>query len=1131
MPHLRVRLLGDLQIDGCDPALLGRRQLRTLLKILALHHGRPVSTDRLVEYLWSDSPPNSATDQVSVLVSRLRNALGNERIQRSDAGYTLSLDWLDVDALDDYATESELRLAQGATGACRTAASAGLSLVRGPLLADEADPWWATAERSACEELVNRLRHTAAAATMAAGDWVEVIALARNMMDTDPYDEVALRFLMESLSRSGRTASALAEYASTRERLAEDLGIDPSPETEDLHTALLLGEGPTASVTREAPAMSELPGRVEALTELHGYLDVASHGSAQTVIVEGEAGIGKSRLLEVWSSQVESRGIQVVRIECTEIGRDLPLQPLFDVITELVRLFAAGEPTAVLGPEGSVLGPMIGFQPGPTGPASLAALTDPDAGQLLLLGAITGVLRRWAADEVRVLVLDDVQEADPATLRWLAQAARRLADNRILIVAARRLEDRSSLPGVGTITLGPLDISAVSAVVGQDRATDLLERSGGNPLFLTELATAHEGDELPESIRHSVEQRCLRAGAAGVTFRTAAVIGPEIDLDLLASVTDTRPGELLDHLEMGVQRRFLVEEGANFRFIHALIREALAASVGASRSAFIHRSVARTLGTRLDFDPLEVARHARLGGDLAEASAMLVVAARTAVIRFDQEGAMRLLDDAISLSDSPEARLERARLHSMAARHESADADVAAARALGAGPEALEVAAWSAHFERRFEDALRLADQGAREAVNDDVRTSCLALGGWVSLASGDLLGAQQRLEGAIGVTLVASGRMAESWLAWLRAYQGRPEETLQLATQEHGKGLAAYRFPNAYGLMASVMSLAMLGRAEDALTTNAVLKSEIERMGAPRWTPRPLNLEGWILRNLGESTKADELNHAALESAQSIGQAEPLANALLDLAAGRLLDHDLDAAEQLLDRAAMQLEVEHAFRWRHELRGRLLRSRLLLEGGDMETALGVARELTADTAAQGIPRYEVQSSLLVAMAEHRLGLEVSLNDVEAHLQFLGGVAGLESWWITADVAREFGEVRWTALAQSRVAQLHRHVRSFRRSARALRRTTTRLTSDPPGDHHHARAPSPNQRSSRLSGFPHDDSSDTSIQSGEPRRDVGQRESVRHENIRILDPGGGPNDLGVDMEQSSVCRGSRERGG
>ena len=109
-------------------------------------------------------------------------------------------------------------------------------------------------------------------------------------------------------------------------------------------------------------------------------------------------------------------------------------------------------------------------------------------------------------------------------------------------------------------------------------------------------------------------------GAAAATLRAAAVIGPEIDLDVLTVVTSSGTGELLDHLEEGLERRLLVEVGPAFVFAHSLIREALASTVGASRTALIHREAARALGSRPDADPLAVARHARLGGELAHAS-------------------------------------------------------------------------------------------------------------------------------------------------------------------------------------------------------------------------------------------------------------------------------------------------------------------------------------------------------------------------------------------------------------------------------------------------------------------------------------------------------------------------------
>ncbi|HEY6539039.1 MAG TPA: AAA family ATPase, partial [Candidatus Dormibacteraeota bacterium] len=679
----------------------------------------------------------------------------------------------------------------------------------------------------------------------------------------------------------------------------------------------------------EPPSAStgaELPGRAVPLRTLDALVDRAERGRCQIGVVEGEAGIGKSRLLQVWANRLSRRDVEILAVACDELGRALPLQPLLDAVEALVRRAGgAGAGAAeVLGPDIAVLGPLLGAQSEPAGDAQLAALTDPGAGQALLFAALFSVLRRQAERRPLVLVIDDVHLADTATTGWLGQAARRLADSRITIVCGRRAEEGVPLPGATTVALGPLGLEDAGLIVGPDRAPELHARSGGHPLFLVELAAAAADEELPATIREAVEERCARAGAAAATLRAAAVIGPEIDLDLLAAVGSDRPGQLLDHLEEGLARRFLVEEGQTLVFAHALIREALASTVSATRASFIHREAARALGARPGADPLAIARHARLGGELAHASTVLVTAARMAVLRFDGEEAMRLLDEAVALDDTAAARLERARVASMTSRYEQAGVDVEAARRGGAGPEAMEVSAWSAHLQRHFDEALAFADGGAREAVDPDLRTSCMALAGWVSLVSGDLGGAEVRLEEAIGKAPEASGTMAEAWLAWLRMNQGRPTETLRLVRPHTGTGLAAYRFPNAYGGMAATMALGMLGRADEALAALETLEADVARMGAHRWQARPLNLRGWIVRNLGELGQADELNRAAIEAARAQGLDEPLANGLLDLASGRLLADDFDGAGGLLGQAMPFTEIEHAFRWRHQLRGRL---------------------------------------------------------------------------------------------------------------------------------------------------------------------------------------------------------------
>jgi DNA-binding SARP family transcriptional activator len=1015
-----VRLFGTLEIEGMDAGRIGRRQVRSLLRMLALHAGQPLSVDTLADWMWGAEPPARANEQVGVLVSRLRSCVGPARVERTDAGYVLHADWVDVEALDEYATEGRRRLDDGALGAARAAAGAGLALLRGPLLADEPDAWWAEPARARADAMAGQLAEIGARAAMAAQDWAGAADLAQLAVLRRPHDEAILQVRMEALARTGRAAAALGAFADARTRLLEDLGVSPAPETEALHTAILHGRLPERA-PRAAP-LETLPGRASALAALDHLLDRAEQGEGRVCIVEGEAGIGKSAVLTAWRARATNRSATVVAVAATDVGSALPLQPLLDALDALLREASLGHDP--LGGDADLLGPLLASRHEPAPPAQLAMLTDHGTGRALLFAAIVSVLRRATARAPVVLLVDDVHLADSATLAWLAYADQRIRDAGVVIVAACRVEEGRTIPGVPVVELGPLDPDAAAQIVGPGRAAELHARSGGHPLFLVELAAADPTGLMPRSIRAAVEERCARAGAAAATLQAAAVMGPTVDLDLLASVTGTAAGTLLDHLEEGVRRRFLTEAGPTFEFRHQLVREALAATVSASRAAFVHRETVRALSARPLAEPMAVAHHARLGGDHALASEMLVHSARTAIQRFDPSEALVLLDEAVALGDTAAARLERARIRSMTGDYAGADDDVAAARRLGSRAEALEVAAWSAHFQRRFTDALRLADEGSAAAEDPDLRTSCRALGGWVSLVRGDLAGAAERLERAVGDPHAPSRPLAEAWLGWLMVNRGRPEETLRLVGSDGHDGLASYRYPTAYALMARSMGAAMLGRPDAALEAISALEDEVTRVGARRWEPRVHNLRGWVLRNLGAGEAADELTQAAIESARAAELAEPLANGLLDLASGRLLAGDLDAAAGLLEAEGVAGAVEHAFKWRTDLRRRLLQAQHLLATGLVEEAAALAQGVVDDAAALGALRYEVQADLVLAVALHRQGTSADPGRVEHRLEQLAHVAGLEAWWITADVARALDSPSWSGLARRRVAAL-----------------------------------------------------------------------------------------------------------
>ena len=298
MRSLAVRVLNDFGVDGIEPQSLGSRKARLTLHLLALAGGQVVTSSALMDALWGDTPPAKPDDQLAVLVSRLRSVLGRDRIEHRDHGYLLRCDWLDATELAGLTGEIDRRLHAGHVMGAAAAARVVLSLIHGdgpaPLPGE-----WAQLRRADLERLIRRARQIAAAALLDAGDWMAAADAAATALERDPYDEAALRVLLRAQVAGGRVAAALAAYASTRERLADELGTDPSPETEALQLAILRGElappGPAA-----VPVTLGLVGRDDEL----GYLDAVAlraRGGVEVVVIDGEAGIGKTTLLRTWA--------------------------------------------------------------------------------------------------------------------------------------------------------------------------------------------------------------------------------------------------------------------------------------------------------------------------------------------------------------------------------------------------------------------------------------------------------------------------------------------------------------------------------------------------------------------------------------------------------------------------------------------------------------------------------------------------------------------------------------------------------------------------------------------------------------------------------------------------------------
>jgi len=1023
---LAVRVLGDFGVDGIEPQAFGSRKARLALQLIALGGGQAVPAGVLIDALWDTAPPARPEDQLAVLMSRLRSVLGRERIEHRDQGYLLRCDWLDATELAVLTREVEARREAGHLTGAVAAARVALSLIRG----DGPQPppgEWAQLRQAELERLIGRARLVAATALLEAGDWMAAADAASAAAERDPYDEAALRVLLRAHVLGGRVAGALSIYASARERLADELGTDPSPETTALYTAILRGEVAVPArpgLTEAGPGSPGLVGREDELACLEAVAARARGGAAEVVVVEGEAGIGKTTLLRAWAGLRTAAGDTVLMASCGPLDRSMPLDALLTALAGLLRGLGPETAADILGADTALLAPLLNLAPGPRLPPMLA---DSMLGPAVLYSALVRALGRLAERAPLVVVADDAHLAGPALPDWLRFAQRE--NLAVTAVAAVRSGEGEPLPATASIHLGALGRDAAAELVGREltgrRVDELYARSKGHPLFLTELAQQAAGAELPASLVESVSARCDELGPAGLLLRTAAVIGPDLDVDLLAAVLGRPAVTLLDDAEQAVAKQFLVDQGGRFRFRHELVREALAASATAGRAALLHRQAGRVLDRRPGADPLIVAHHARLGGDLALASRALREASARAAERFDYAAAEALLDDAMRLDASPDGWLARARVRTLRGRYAEALADVD--RAGPAGPAALEVGAWAAYFGRDFAQAAQFAEDGALAADDPATRARCLAAGGRTHHAAGDLARAELMLGEAFSLAEGADRVAAAGWLGVLRAHQSRVEEALALL-RPAARGQIGVEHTSAtmHSLLFTGHAHALAGRPGQALDALTRYTTKVERRQVPRFAGRAVNFAGWVLRNLGACQEALDHHHEALEAGQGQGTADVTIAALEDLAEQCLETADPDGARARLAEASALLQGNLVFGWRLRLKHQLLTGRLALLAGDGEQALARARELEARSAALGVPRYTSVARLLAHRANHALGGPGDPGAVAADLDLLDGAAAIEAWWWTCDLAGDFAQPAWRDRAADRAARLAR---------------------------------------------------------------------------------------------------------
>ncbi|WP_040338055.1 ATP-binding protein, partial [Candidatus Blastococcus massiliensis] len=440
-----------------------------------------------------------------------------------------------------------------------------------------------------------------------------------------------------------------------------------------------------------------LVGRDEELARLLAHVDRAVAGRSSAVLLAGDAGVGKTRLLDELSSRAAASGLRVLTGHCVDLGDvGLPYLPFVD----LLRPVAADPGLAPVAREHPVLtallsgaGAVAPVRPPGEGqdlgrPLPNRAAPQPvDDGRLQLFESAAHLLCELAATAPLLLVLEDLHWADRSSRDLLRYLLARLVDEPILVVASYRSEDLHRrhplrpllaelvrLPGVERIELSPLPSTAVRELVQglagevggltESALDDVVARAEGNAFFAEELLAAGVHDEalpwaLADVLMTRVEQR---SPAAQQVLRVAAVAGRMVRHEWLAAVVELTPEEVQRALAETVHHHLLVvHDDGRYRFRHALLREAVLADLLPGEAVRLHAAIAAYLAAHPSAGTAaERVHHSRGSNDLPGALTAALEAADDACCVGAPAEQLQHLESALALwSAVPDAE-ERA---------------------------------------------------------------------------------------------------------------------------------------------------------------------------------------------------------------------------------------------------------------------------------------------------------------------------------------------------------------------------------------------------------------------------------------------------------------------------------------
>ena len=659
---LQITLTGQLtaKADGAraDATDLPGRQAPLVFAYLVAERDRPVPSEELAEAVWDGTLPHTWRPALRGVVSKVRGFLdvlglpADDTLTSAAGCYRLALPAdtaVDVEHAAGAAAAARSALAAGDLELAAAAAERARQIAGRPLLPGHEGAWVEQRRDGLHRILVDSLE-LLVDVHLRAGHPDPAVGPARDLVALEPFRDSAHERLLRAHAAAGDRGQALRAYDRYRRTLAEELGVGPSPGLEAIYLELLHAEprppgpdagaaGPEAAAAALVPIAGAFAGRRPQLDRLRAAWSDATAGRRRTVLVAGEAGIGKTRLAAELATLAERDGAVVLAGRCDQhLG--VPYLPLREALGRHLAALPDDRLRLVLGPRATELvrrWPELAWRLPPAPPARVGQPADP----YLLTEAVLDLLEAVAAGGPLLLVVDELHGADEASLLLLRSLAHAPRPAGLLTLLAYRddepagreslpaaLADLLRAPGAELLTLDGLSTDEVAALAaatvgrplgaeGAALATVLRQRTGGNPFLVGELLrhlVEHGGlggrdlagvavgpavHDVPASVRFVVRQRLARLGGpVQHVLAMAAVIGHRFDLAVLGRVVDLGQDSLLPALDTAVAARLLDEwpgAAGDYAFHHALVRDLLYGDLPAGERARAHRRVGEAL--------------------------------------------------------------------------------------------------------------------------------------------------------------------------------------------------------------------------------------------------------------------------------------------------------------------------------------------------------------------------------------------------------------------------------------------------------------------------------------------------------------------------------------------------------